>query len=64
MLGAVAYCSRTEETGREMNRAIAGGVSEGLGMGEALGRWLELGAHPQARRKQPAAAGLPQLARR
>ncbi len=36
-----------EETGREMNRAIAGGVSEGLGMGEALGRWLELGAHPK-----------------
>src|SRR5260370_28474435 len=30
-----------EETGREMNRAIAGGVAEGLGMGEALGRWLE-----------------------
>ncbi|HEY2012185.1 MAG TPA: hypothetical protein VGH38_01735, partial [Bryobacteraceae bacterium] len=30
-----------EETGREMNRAIAGGDSEGLGMGEALGRWLE-----------------------
>ena len=36
-----------EETGREMNRAIAGGVSEGLGMGEALGRWLELCASPQ-----------------
>jgi hypothetical protein len=36
-----------EETGREMNRAISGGVSEGLGMGEALGRWLELGAHPK-----------------
>ncbi len=31
-----------EETGREMNRAIAGGAKEGLGMGEALGRWLEL----------------------
>jgi hypothetical protein len=31
-----------EETGREMNRAIAGGAAEGLGMGEALGRWLEL----------------------
>jgi len=36
-----------EETGREMNRAIAGGVSEGLGMGEALGRRLELCAHPK-----------------
>src|SRR6202046_3075313 len=31
-----------EETGREMNRAISGGVAEGLGVGEALGRWLEL----------------------
>lgn len=36
-----------EETGREMNRAISGGVSEGLGMGESLGRWLELGANPR-----------------
>jgi hypothetical protein len=36
-----------EETGRGMNRAISGGVSEGLGMGESLGRWLELGAHPK-----------------
>jgi len=33
-----------EETGREMNRAIARGASEGLGMGESLGRWLELTA--------------------
>src|SRR5580658_7248016 len=31
-----------EETGREMNSAISGGVAEGLGMGESLGRWLEL----------------------
>lgn len=31
-----------EETGREMNRAISGGAAEGLGMGEALGRWLDL----------------------
>jgi hypothetical protein len=29
-----------EETGRVMNRAIAEGDREGLGMGEALGRWL------------------------
>jgi hypothetical protein len=29
-----------EETGRDMNRAIAGGDREGLGMGEALGKWL------------------------
>ena len=31
-----------EETGREMNRAISGGSAEGLGMGESLGRWLDL----------------------
>lgn len=36
-----------EETGREMNRAIAGGRMEGLGMGESLGRWLELAASPK-----------------
>jgi len=29
-----------EETGREMNRAIAAGDREGIGMGEALGKWL------------------------
>jgi len=29
-----------EETGREMNRAIAGGDRAGMGIGEALGRWL------------------------
>jgi hypothetical protein len=36
-----------EETGREMNRAIAAGGREGLGMGEALGRWLETIAGPE-----------------
>jgi len=36
-----------EETGREMNRAIAAGDREGLGMGEALGRWLPLIAGPE-----------------
>src|SRR5271157_1990777 len=35
-----------EETGREMNRAIAAGDRETLGMGEALGRWLDSGAAP------------------
>src|SRR5580700_2442257 len=30
-----------EETGREMNWAIADGDREGLGMGESLGRWLD-----------------------
>jgi len=36
-----------EETGREMNRAISGGNLEELGMGEALGIWLESAAAPQ-----------------
>jgi hypothetical protein len=36
-----------EETGREMNAAIAEGDREGLGMGEALGRRLEKLAKPQ-----------------
>jgi hypothetical protein len=36
-----------EETGREMNLAIAAGDREGLGMGEALGRWLEQIAGPE-----------------
>jgi hypothetical protein len=36
-----------EETGREMNRAISGGAAEGLGMGESLGRWLDLIAPPK-----------------
>lgn len=33
-----------EETGRDMNRAIAEGDREGLGMGESLGRCLEAAA--------------------
>ena len=33
-----------EETGREMNQAIAGGARDGIGLGEALGRALENGA--------------------
>lgn len=36
-----------EETGREMNFAIAEGAREGLGMGEALGKRLETLAKPQ-----------------
>jgi hypothetical protein len=35
-----------EETGREMNVAIAKGDGDGLGMGEALGRALDAQAHP------------------
>ena len=36
-----------EDTGREMNTAIAAGVAEGIGLGEALGRCLEQMADPQ-----------------
>lgn len=36
-----------EETGREMNRAIAEGDPDDLGLGEALGRHLELLGDPQ-----------------
>jgi hypothetical protein len=36
-----------EETGREMNLAIAQGSREGLGMGEALGKRLETLAKPE-----------------
>jgi hypothetical protein len=35
-----------EETGREMNQAVAAGDRDGLGMGEALGRRLEQIADP------------------
>ena len=35
-----------EETGREMNLAIAAGAAEGLGMGESLGRALTTAANP------------------
>jgi hypothetical protein len=37
----------SEETGREMNRAITKGNQEGLGMGEALGTSLETLAKPE-----------------
>ena len=37
-----------EETGREMNRAIAAGNRENLGIGEALGKWLDCAAPPHA----------------
>jgi hypothetical protein len=38
------------ETGQEMNRAISAGAADGLGMGEALGRALEVIADPDAGR--------------
>ena len=34
-----------EETGHDMNRAVQEGDAAGLGMGEALGRWLGAAAH-------------------
>ena len=39
-----------EETGRDMNRAIIEGDRQGLGMGEALGKWLDAqaGGHPDS----------------
>lgn len=36
-----------EETGAFMNRAIRAGVRDGLGIGEALGRWI--GEHDEFR---------------
>jgi len=36
-----------EETGLGMNQAIASGDREGLGIGEAIGRWLESTAVPE-----------------
>lgn len=38
-----------EETGREMNEAIAIGDRDGIGIGEALGRHLETASHPRYR---------------
>ena len=47
-----------EETGREMNAAIAAGDRDGLGMGEALGRRLDEIAAPDICAGEPGAAGL------
>ena len=38
-----------EETGRDMNTAIAAGDQDGIGIGEALGRHLETASHPRYR---------------
>ena len=59
-----AASASAEETGREMNRAIAGGDREELGIGEALGAWLETIADPRFAPLQPAAPGLPRTRRR
>ena len=48
-----------EETGREMNRAIAGGAARRLGDGRSAGPMAGAGAHPRHARRQSAAAGLP-----
>ena len=48
-----------EETGREMNEAIAAGARDSLGMGEALGARLARIADPALRAAQPAVPGLP-----
>ena len=48
-----------EETGREMNAAIAAGRGTGLGMGEALGRRLAQIGDPRYAPRKPAAAGVP-----
>jgi len=48
----MAVSARPEETGREMNRAIAEGDRDGLGMGEALGAgWIP---HPRRSTRPPA----------
>jgi hypothetical protein len=51
-----------EETGRLLNEAITGGVARGLGLGQAVGRYLEATDPPHARGSLAAAAarlGLP-----
>ena len=47
-----------EETGREMNGAIAEGARDGLGIGEALGRRLESAGRSGLRAVQPGARRL------
>jgi hypothetical protein len=42
-VGAVLHCGTfgmAEETGRDINRALKAGVAQGLGYGEAVGRWI------------------------
>ncbi len=45
-VGAVLHCGAfgmAEETGRDINRALREGVDDGLGYGEAVGRFIEPG---------------------
>jgi hypothetical protein len=48
-VGAVLHCGTfgmAEETGRDINRAIKEGVADGIGYGEALGRFIVQSSNP------------------
>lgn len=48
-VGAVLHCGTfgmAEETGRDINRALKEGVTEGIGYGEALGRFINANNNP------------------
>ena len=48
-VGAVLHCGTfgmAEETGRDINRALKAGVAQGLGYGEALGRFIVENENP------------------
>lgn len=48
-VGAVLHCGTfgmAEETGRDINRALASGVADGIGYGEALGRFIATNGNP------------------
>lgn len=50
-VGAVLHCGTfgmAEETGRDINRALKSGAAEGIGYGEALGRFIMEKNNPQA----------------
>ncbi len=50
-VGAVLHCGTfgmAEETGRDINRALKSGATEGIGYGEALGRFIIQNNNPQA----------------
>lgn len=50
-VGAVLHCGTfgmAAETGRDINLAIAAGVADGIGYGEALGRHIVESRHPHA----------------
>jgi hypothetical protein len=50
-VGAVLHCGTfgmAEETGRDINRALKGGIAEGMGYGGALGRFIVANDNPHA----------------